>query len=59
MKPTQLIRTALCGLVALAAAASAQTKKPTILIIMGEGREGREVTSKMARRGHHTYCVIV
>jgi arylsulfatase len=36
MKPTQLIRTALCGLVALAAAASAQTKKPNILVIWGD-----------------------
>jgi arylsulfatase len=36
MKPTQLIRTALCGLVALAAAASAQTKKPNVLVIWGD-----------------------
>ncbi len=36
MKPTHLIRTALCGLVALTAAASAQTKKPNVLVIWGD-----------------------
>ena len=36
MKPTHLITTALCGLFALAAIASAQTKKPNILVIWGD-----------------------
>ena len=36
MKPTHLITTVMCGLVAIAATASAQTKKPNILIIWGD-----------------------
>jgi arylsulfatase A-like enzyme len=36
MKTTRILQTALCGLVALAATASAQTKKPNILIIWGD-----------------------
>jgi arylsulfatase len=37
MKPTRILQTTLCGLIALAAAASAQTKKkPNILVIWGD-----------------------
>ena len=36
MKATHLITTVMCGLVAIAATASAQTKKPNILVIWGD-----------------------
>jgi arylsulfatase len=48
MKPTQLLRTALCGLVALAATASAETKKPNILVIWGDDI-GRDNISAYSR----------
>jgi arylsulfatase A-like enzyme len=36
MKPTRILQTIICGAIALAASASAQTKKPNILIIWGD-----------------------
>jgi arylsulfatase len=36
MKPTRILHIACCGLIALAASASAQTKKPNILVIWGD-----------------------
>jgi arylsulfatase A-like enzyme len=36
MKPTRILQTVLWGAIALAAAASAQTKKPNVLVIWGD-----------------------
>jgi arylsulfatase A-like enzyme len=36
MKTTRILQTLLCGAIALAAAASAQTKKPNVLVIWGD-----------------------
>ena len=36
MNPNRILHTALCGAIALAAIASAQTKKPNILVIWGD-----------------------
>ena len=36
MKPTRILQTIICGAIALAASASAQKKKPNILIIWGD-----------------------
>jgi arylsulfatase len=36
MKPTRILQIALCGVIALAAAAAAQNKKPNVLVIWGD-----------------------
>ena len=36
MKLNRILQTAICGVIALAAIASAQTKKPNILVIWGD-----------------------